>query len=107
MYSFIWETEAACPIDTSSGEHCSVKDPNSEYWFNLQPLINKTYYDVKGPNNEHFQVKYLINHTNTGTYMYHLQFFKVLVMELDESVFFHIMQCCPVVKTTATQYTGR
>nr|XP_006818196.1 PREDICTED: cation-independent mannose-6-phosphate receptor-like [Saccoglossus kowalevskii] len=46
QYSFMWNTEAACAIDDTKGEECAVKDPNSEYTFNLQPLKRKTYYTV-------------------------------------------------------------
>ncbi|XP_071800837.1 cation-independent mannose-6-phosphate receptor-like [Asterias amurensis] len=53
LYSFIWETEAACPIDKAKGEDCTVKDPNSEYVFNMGTLTKPdgSYYTVTGPDN--------------------------------------------------------
>lgn len=50
-YSFVWETEAACPIaDTNTeGNNCSIKDRNSDYTFDLSPLRksgDQDYYEV-------------------------------------------------------------
>ena len=41
--SFLWETEAACAIEDGKTKHepCTVKDKNSQYIFNLQPLTKK------------------------------------------------------------------
>ncbi|VDI69852.1 insulin-like growth factor 2 receptor [Mytilus galloprovincialis] len=36
--SIIWETEAACPLAIEETDTCTVKDPNSDYMFNLNPL---------------------------------------------------------------------
>ena len=63
--SFLWETEAACPIEhtETSGESCLIKDNNSEYTFNLQPLTkkgDKDYYEVDGPNSKKFRVGALV-----------------------------------------------
>eukprot|EP00057_Strongylocentrotus_purpuratus_P006175 XP_011660649.1 PREDICTED: cation-independent mannose-6-phosphate receptor [Strongylocentrotus purpuratus] len=55
-YSFLWETEAACPIGVSTGENCTVRDSNSDYVFNLQPLIKQEGYQVFGPTNEVFKL---------------------------------------------------
>ncbi|XP_077977392.1 cation-independent mannose-6-phosphate receptor-like [Glandiceps talaboti] len=59
-YSFMWNTDAACPIEDTEGNDCVVKDPNSEYVFNLQPLRKKngTYYSVQseGPNPSTFKI---------------------------------------------------
>ncbi|XP_033118003.1 cation-independent mannose-6-phosphate receptor-like [Anneissia japonica] len=59
-YIFEWETEAACPIDTStssSDQECTVKDTNSGYTFNLNPLkLNKGYYNVNGDNGDTFKI---------------------------------------------------
>lgn len=48
-YVFLWETEFACAeTNTESREDCTIKDPNSNYVFNLQPLIKKSGgYEVK------------------------------------------------------------
>ncbi|EDL83054.1 insulin-like growth factor 2 receptor, isoform CRA_d [Rattus norvegicus] len=40
VVSFLWNTEAACPIQTitDSDQACSIRDPNSGFVFNLSPL---------------------------------------------------------------------
>ncbi|XP_063954249.1 cation-independent mannose-6-phosphate receptor-like [Lytechinus pictus] len=55
-YSFLWETEAACPIGVSTGENCTVRDSNSDYVFNLQRLITDNGYQVFGPNSQVFKI---------------------------------------------------
>ncbi|XP_056014073.1 cation-independent mannose-6-phosphate receptor-like [Ostrea edulis] len=50
-YSFVWETEAACPIaDTETKNvNCTIKDRNSDYTFNMSPLKrsgNEDYYEM-------------------------------------------------------------
>ncbi|XP_013417456.1 cation-independent mannose-6-phosphate receptor [Lingula anatina] len=61
-YVFRWETEAACDIkDTEggNGEPCTVKDPNSEYVFNLQPLrktVGEVYLVHDAVNNQNYMV---------------------------------------------------
>ncbi|XP_076077705.1 cation-independent mannose-6-phosphate receptor-like [Mytilus galloprovincialis] len=47
--SIIWETEAACPLAIAETDTCTVKDPNSDYMYNLNPLKKKgdiDYYKV-------------------------------------------------------------
>ncbi|XP_062428306.1 cation-independent mannose-6-phosphate receptor isoform X2 [Rhea pennata] len=48
--TFLWETEAACPIKKTKddSQSCSVRDPNSGFLFNLQPLANKKGYMASG-----------------------------------------------------------
>ncbi|GFN80696.1 cation-independent mannose-6-phosphate receptor-like protein, partial [Plakobranchus ocellatus] len=51
-YAILWETEAACAIDSVTNLNinstdCSVKDPNSDFVFNLKPLAINKGYDVK------------------------------------------------------------
>ncbi|KAK3097797.1 hypothetical protein FSP39_013248 [Pinctada imbricata] len=60
-YSFLWETEAACPIEQTetSSVNCEIKDRNSDYTFNLSPLRKNgdtDYYDVDGPNSRKFRL---------------------------------------------------
>lgn len=45
---FVWDTEAACAISTVVGTNqtCSVKDPNTGFEFNLQPLATDKGYRV-------------------------------------------------------------
>ncbi|KAL4699646.1 hypothetical protein H8957_000590 [Semnopithecus entellus] len=40
VVSFLWNTEAACPIQTATDtdQACSIRDPNSGFVFNLHPL---------------------------------------------------------------------
>ncbi|XP_062610067.1 cation-independent mannose-6-phosphate receptor-like [Saccostrea cucullata] len=50
-YSFVWETETACPVaDTDTeNDNCTIRDRNSNYTFNLSPLKQrgeKDYYEV-------------------------------------------------------------
>uniref|UniRef100_A0A3Q3MKC2 Insulin-like growth factor 2 receptor n=1 Tax=Mastacembelus armatus TaxID=205130 RepID=A0A3Q3MKC2_9TELE len=42
-YVFIWRTSEACPIRTSQGENCQVRDPKSGYEFDLSSLKGKDY----------------------------------------------------------------
>ncbi|TDH00702.1 hypothetical protein EPR50_G00191090 [Perca flavescens] len=42
--NFMWETRAACAINTMENNSCSVVDPNSGFEFNLQLLASKTGY---------------------------------------------------------------
>ncbi|XP_030627174.1 cation-independent mannose-6-phosphate receptor [Chanos chanos] len=48
--NFLWDTEAACAISTavSNNQTCAVKDPNTGFEFNLQPLATKTGYRADG-----------------------------------------------------------
>ncbi|XP_016329709.1 cation-independent mannose-6-phosphate receptor-like [Sinocyclocheilus anshuiensis] len=45
---FVWDTEAACAISTveATNQTCSVKDPNTGFEFNLQPLASESGYHV-------------------------------------------------------------
>uniref|UniRef100_A0A673MU85 Cation-independent mannose-6-phosphate receptor-like n=1 Tax=Sinocyclocheilus rhinocerous TaxID=307959 RepID=A0A673MU85_9TELE len=45
---FVWDTEAACVISTveATNQTCSVKDPNTGFEFNLQPLASESGYHV-------------------------------------------------------------
>ncbi|XP_034964504.2 cation-independent mannose-6-phosphate receptor isoform X1 [Zootoca vivipara] len=47
---FLWETEAACPVTTATGDaqSCTVKDPNSDFVFNLEPLASEKKYIAMG-----------------------------------------------------------
>uniref|UniRef100_A0A8C5SQA2 Insulin like growth factor 2 receptor n=1 Tax=Laticauda laticaudata TaxID=8630 RepID=A0A8C5SQA2_LATLA len=45
--TFLWETEAACPVTTTQGD-CSVKDPNTGFLYNLEPLALEKAYIVEG-----------------------------------------------------------
>ena len=50
-YSILWETEAACAIDSvtnfdTNRTDCSVQDPNSDFIFNLNPLAKAGGYSV-------------------------------------------------------------
>ncbi|KAF6114200.1 insulin like growth factor 2 receptor [Phyllostomus discolor] len=46
--TFLWNTEAACPIQitTDTDEACSIRDPNSGYVFDLNPLNSSEGYMV-------------------------------------------------------------
>ncbi|XP_027525200.1 cation-independent mannose-6-phosphate receptor [Corapipo altera] len=48
--TFIWETEAACPIKETKddSQSCSVRDPNTGFLFNLQPLASEKGYMATG-----------------------------------------------------------
>ncbi|XP_064014257.1 cation-independent mannose-6-phosphate receptor [Pogoniulus pusillus] len=48
--TFIWETEAACPIKETKddSQSCSVRDPNTGFLFNLQPLASAKGYMATG-----------------------------------------------------------
>ncbi|XP_067900725.1 cation-independent mannose-6-phosphate receptor [Heterodontus francisci] len=50
VVTFLWETEAACPVTTTEdlNEKCSVKDPNTGFVFNFLPLASSTGYSVTG-----------------------------------------------------------
>ncbi|XP_006264642.3 cation-independent mannose-6-phosphate receptor [Alligator mississippiensis] len=50
VITFLWETEAACPVKTTRDEtqSCSVRDPNSGFLFNLQPLASEKGYKASG-----------------------------------------------------------
>ncbi|GFR62204.1 cation-independent mannose-6-phosphate receptor-like protein, partial [Elysia marginata] len=50
-YSILWETEAACAIESTTNletnkTDCSVQDPNSDFIFNLKPLTKAGGYSV-------------------------------------------------------------
>ncbi|XP_061480276.1 cation-independent mannose-6-phosphate receptor isoform X2 [Rhineura floridana] len=46
--TFLWETEAACPVATTEGDSqsCSVENPNTHFVFNLEPLASEKSYFV-------------------------------------------------------------
>ncbi|GAB1300523.1 Cation-independent mannose-6-phosphate receptor [Apodemus speciosus] len=50
VVSFLWNTEAACPIQTitETDQACSIRDPNSGFVFNLSPLNRTQGYVVLG-----------------------------------------------------------
>nr|XP_013042229.2 cation-independent mannose-6-phosphate receptor isoform X1 [Anser cygnoides] len=50
VVTFLWETEAACPIKETKDDSqtCSVRDPNSGFLFNLQPLASGKGYMATG-----------------------------------------------------------
>uniref|UniRef100_A0A8C0J8H0 Insulin like growth factor 2 receptor n=1 Tax=Chelonoidis abingdonii TaxID=106734 RepID=A0A8C0J8H0_CHEAB len=52
VVTFLWETEAACPVTTTKDEtqvrSCSVRDPNSGFLFNMQPLASEKGYITSG-----------------------------------------------------------
>ncbi|XP_059504404.1 cation-independent mannose-6-phosphate receptor isoform X2 [Stegostoma tigrinum] len=50
VVTFLWETNAACPITTiqESSENCSVEDPNTGFVFNFLPLASDSGYSVTG-----------------------------------------------------------
>ncbi|XP_051868030.1 cation-independent mannose-6-phosphate receptor [Pristis pectinata] len=48
MVTFLWETEAACPVTTTEDKECSFKDPNTGFVFNFLPLASSTGYTVTG-----------------------------------------------------------
>ncbi|BFZ10294.1 hypothetical protein BsWGS_13333 [Bradybaena similaris] len=47
-YSILWQTEAACPVSSvqSASAACQLKDPNTNFVFNLQPLYKPEGYNV-------------------------------------------------------------
>ena len=54
VYTFTWDVEAACALshgNSEQGQDCQVKDPNSDFVFNLQHLRKSDgYYKVTPPN---------------------------------------------------------
>lgn len=50
VVSFLWETDAACPVTSKKydSEHCSIKDPDSPFVFNLGSLMSNSSYTVSG-----------------------------------------------------------
>ncbi|XP_014444729.1 cation-independent mannose-6-phosphate receptor [Tupaia chinensis] len=50
VVSFLWNTEAACPVQTmtDTDQACSIRDPNSGFVFNLSPLNSSQGYVVSG-----------------------------------------------------------
>ncbi|XP_012940789.1 cation-independent mannose-6-phosphate receptor [Aplysia californica] len=47
-YSILWQTSAACAVDDMKNDTaCMVRDPNSDFMFNLKPLSKLGGYDVK------------------------------------------------------------
>ncbi|XP_060061207.1 cation-independent mannose-6-phosphate receptor isoform X2 [Erinaceus europaeus] len=50
VVSFLWNTEAACPIQitTDTDQACSIRDPNSGFVFDLNPLNRTQGYVVSG-----------------------------------------------------------
>uniref|UniRef100_A0A8C9W683 Insulin-like growth factor 2 receptor n=1 Tax=Scleropages formosus TaxID=113540 RepID=A0A8C9W683_SCLFO len=55
--TFVWHTEAACVISTTEEQNqtCSLKDPNTGFEFNLQPLNSSSGYTAQG-NSKTFKV---------------------------------------------------
>uniref|UniRef100_A0A4W4G3A2 Insulin-like growth factor 2 receptor n=1 Tax=Electrophorus electricus TaxID=8005 RepID=A0A4W4G3A2_ELEEL len=52
--NFIWNTEAACAISTTvdTSHTCSLRDPNTGFEFNLNPLASKTGYTTTANGNQ-------------------------------------------------------
>ncbi|XP_014402424.1 PREDICTED: cation-independent mannose-6-phosphate receptor, partial [Myotis brandtii] len=50
VVTFLWNTEAACPIQitTETDQACAIRDPNSGYVFDLNPLNSSQGYIVSG-----------------------------------------------------------
>ncbi|XP_019519312.1 PREDICTED: cation-independent mannose-6-phosphate receptor [Hipposideros armiger] len=50
VVTFLWNTEAACPIQITedTDQACSIRDPNSGFVFDLNPLNNSQGYVVSG-----------------------------------------------------------
>ncbi|XP_059555884.1 cation-independent mannose-6-phosphate receptor isoform X3 [Myotis daubentonii] len=50
VVTFLWNTEAACPIQitTETEQACAIRDPNSGYVFDLNPLNSSQGYVVSG-----------------------------------------------------------
>lgn len=50
VVTFLWNTEAACPIQitTDTDQACSIRDPNSGFVFDLNPLNSSQGYVVSG-----------------------------------------------------------
>ncbi|XP_069788171.1 cation-independent mannose-6-phosphate receptor [Narcine bancroftii] len=46
VMTFLWETEAACPVITTENKECTVKDPNTGFIFNFLPLASSRGYSV-------------------------------------------------------------
>ncbi|XP_058516485.1 cation-independent mannose-6-phosphate receptor isoform X4 [Ochotona princeps] len=48
VVSFLWNTEAACPVQvmTATDQVCSIRDPNSGFVFNLSPLNSSQGYVI-------------------------------------------------------------
>ncbi|XP_062912676.1 cation-independent mannose-6-phosphate receptor [Mobula hypostoma] len=46
VVTFLWETEAACPVTTTEDKECTVKDPNTGFVFNFLPLASSEGYTV-------------------------------------------------------------
>ncbi|XP_039980957.1 cation-independent mannose-6-phosphate receptor isoform X2 [Xiphias gladius] len=55
-YVFVWRTSEACPIRTSQGENCRVRDPKSGYEFNLSSLKGKDYPITSGKYTYHLSI---------------------------------------------------
>ncbi|KAM4632802.1 LOW QUALITY PROTEIN: cation-independent mannose-6-phosphate receptor [Polymixia lowei] len=52
VYTFLWSTAAACPLNSSLHDDCRVTNPATGHLFDLNPLAVKggyTIYDHKGP----------------------------------------------------------
>ncbi|XP_037376580.1 cation-independent mannose-6-phosphate receptor isoform X2 [Talpa occidentalis] len=50
VVSFLWNTEAACPVQitTDTDQACAIRDPNSGFVFDLNPLNSTQGYVVSG-----------------------------------------------------------
>ncbi|KAK2855938.1 hypothetical protein Q5P01_004673 [Channa striata] len=55
-YVFIWRTSVACPVQTSQGDDCRVRDPKSGYELNLNSLKGKDYSVRNGKYTYHLSV---------------------------------------------------
>uniref|UniRef100_A0A8D0GH90 Insulin like growth factor 2 receptor n=1 Tax=Sphenodon punctatus TaxID=8508 RepID=A0A8D0GH90_SPHPU len=65
--TFLWETEAACPVRTKEeAQSCSVRDPNSGFVFNLEPLSTKKGYLIRG-NGKLFELNICATSNDCGT----------------------------------------
>ncbi|XP_018421109.1 PREDICTED: cation-independent mannose-6-phosphate receptor [Nanorana parkeri] len=46
--TFLWYTEAACPVKETQGKDCKVENPNTGFVYNLESLRNDSGYVAKG-----------------------------------------------------------
>ncbi|KAI4887672.1 hypothetical protein NFI96_014869 [Prochilodus magdalenae] len=66
--NFVWNTQAACAISTQVdiNQTCSVKDPNTGFEFNLNPLASQTGYTTT-ENGKQFIVNICANASQCGS----------------------------------------
>ncbi|XP_077950092.1 cation-independent mannose-6-phosphate receptor isoform X1 [Gasterosteus aculeatus] len=68
VYTFIWLTAAACPLNSSQHDNCRVTNPATGHMFDLNPLTKKGGYTVYDPQ-EHrkmFRMNICGNVSNAG-----------------------------------------